>query len=118
MKVTFKRTGGFAGVARSVALDTDSMTAEDAAELKTLVASANEAPPGAVAAPRPDRLEYVITIEGEGSTRVLRAGDKASPPVQQLIDYLSGAASRHVRDEVKQRRRVSVNRHGSDRKGH
>lgn len=118
MKVTFKRTGGFAGVTRSVALDTDSMTAEDAAELKTLVASANEAPRGAGAAPGPDRFEYVITIEGEGRTRVLRAGDTASPPVQRLIDYLSGAASRQVRDEVKERRRVTANRHGSDRKEH
>jgi hypothetical protein len=104
MKVTLKRTGGFAGVTHSVELDVDAMTPEEAAELEALVAAADvPRQRGAMAAPGRDRFGYVITIEEEGSRHVLRTGEVASPPVQRLIDYLTEAGARRARDIVRSR---------------
>ena len=59
MKVTVRRTGGFAGLARTFAVDTATLPPARAAEIERL---ARALPP---ARPSPDAFAYEVTVDGE-----------------------------------------------------
>lgn len=95
MTITFERSGGFAGLARSVTVSSDSLSNQDAAELRRLIDEARlfDLPEHAgEGEPVPDDFNYVISVdEGERST-VVRTGDANAPPqLRPLLDWLNAA---------------------------
>ena len=92
MKVTIKRTGGFAGLDQTVAsLDSERLPRDAAEELRRQVsalvaASARPEPIGA------DLLHYHVTISDEGPARtvtVVDEGDPEAPPMKHLQALLA-----------------------------
>jgi len=65
MKITLVRTGGVAGMRRSVDIDTDDLDPERARELERLVKAANLqrlSEPTLTSDRAPDRLRYKLTV--------------------------------------------------------
>lgn len=61
MRVTVKRTGGVANIARIYTIDSSDLNAEDAAELQNAV----EALQDATVDKHPDSFRYRITVDGD-----------------------------------------------------
>lgn len=92
MKVRLERSGGFANVRRTTAVDATKLSPQRAAELGRLVAAADlgtfpEAP--TPRAGKPDRFVYHLTVEYEGGVRTVTVSeDSTSEGMQQLLDWL------------------------------
>ncbi len=101
MRIEFRRGGGFAAPAMQLAvtLDTCSLPAEEAEELRSLLRSADlpsiaASRPAAGAQPRPDMFHYRVVLNpGEGE-HALELSDADMPPsVRPLIEWLSKRAT-------------------------
>jgi len=60
MRIEVRRTGGFAGIARTFAVDTTTLPPARAAEIERLARTV-----AASRSPTPDAFSYDITIDGE-----------------------------------------------------
>jgi hypothetical protein len=92
MKISFERTGGFAGMRMVITVDVDSLPEPDAATLRKLVTDADFFNLTEVHAGQaiPDGFQYAITIEGEGQHRTLQMTDAAIPDkLRPLLENLS-----------------------------
>lgn len=82
MKISYRRTGGFAGMVMRYEFDTDSLSTEDAEELTRMVDSVkffalpSEIPSTGAGA---DQFEYRLTVETEGQQHTVEVGDAAVP---------------------------------------
>jgi hypothetical protein len=105
MKVTFERSGGFAGIKKRTELDTNAMSPDDAGRLRALVDAAGffnlpEGGPRVGGRAIPDRFNYRITIDDAGRQHTVQADEAAlAPAVRPLIEFLSTSASRTLRTE-------------------
>jgi hypothetical protein len=92
MKISFERTGGFAGMRMAISIDIDSLPDPDVVALQKLVTDAdffNLAEPGAGKV-IPDGFQYAITIEGDGKQRTIQVADGSVPDkLRPLLDDLS-----------------------------
>lgn len=96
VKITFERSGGFAGITRTFETSTDELAAEDAAQLRRLIDEAGFfdlpeeiAGDGTVA----DAFHYVIVIEAGDRVATVRTGDAGAPEaLVPLLDWLNQAA--------------------------
>jgi hypothetical protein len=92
MKISFERTGGFAGMRMATTLDLDSLPDSEAAALRKLITDAdffNLMMPD-VGKVIPDGFQYAITIEGDGKQRTIQVTDGAVPDkLRPLLDDLS-----------------------------
>jgi hypothetical protein len=104
-RVTFTRSGGFAGTILSAVLDTATLPPEDAAELEARIAAAGFFElPSAIVSERdvPDSFQYEVTVETGDRRHTVRTGDRWAPErLRELLSYLVDAA-RAVRREVRQ----------------
>ena len=82
MKISYRRTGGFAGMVMSFDVATDSLPPDDAKELRDLVIAANffelpamieSKPPGG------DQFQYKLTVETAEQQHSVGVGDAAVP---------------------------------------
>jgi hypothetical protein len=104
MRISFKRSGGFAGLPsqhQSVELDTEKLPAEKAQELQQLVEGARPfdqlSQPESASKAR-DAYQYDLTIEHEGRTHSIRATDGAVPKqLQPLIRWLGKEVNESLR---------------------
>lgn len=91
-KITFERSGGFAGVTLATELDPDALPEEEAARARKLIEEAKlfEQPRRVKSrSPMPDRYEYKIVIRDKGRQRTIVAGDESTPAsLKPLIDFL------------------------------
>jgi hypothetical protein len=96
VKIMFERSGGFAGITRTVEISTEDLAAEDAAYLRRLIDESGFfdlpeeiAGDGTVA----DEFNYVVVIE-TGDRRVsVRTGDAGAPEtLVPLLGWLNQAA--------------------------
>ena len=100
MKIRFQQTGGFAGLSKSCELDTEHMSAEDAATLRSLV---EQTKLETIATPEPagrvrDACNYIITIEGDGQSRHVAANDHNLPESSRaLVRFLQKHATPQTR---------------------
>ncbi len=103
MKVSFRQSGGFAGLIRGVDLNTATMDAEQAAELEGLVtASGIEGSKKARTHAARDLVQYEITIEQDDQTSKLSFDDKTVPDAAQpLLKYLRAQARPMPLDSAK-----------------
>jgi hypothetical protein len=94
MKVRFRQSGGFAGLRRGCDLDMETLPADEATKLRSLVeqsgvlsASSSRNPKGR------DLLNYEITVETLDGVRQVTFDDGSKPVgVEPLLEYLQGQA--------------------------
>ena len=90
MELQYVQTGGLAGLRMTAAVDTATLSAEDAARFEQLVAAAAAEPapapgPGAMR----DDQQYEVAVTDQGTTTVLRGSDlDAGPALRALIEQL------------------------------
>lgn len=91
-KITFERSGGFAGVTLSSKLDPDDLPEDEAIQARKLIDEAKlfEQPKQIKSrSPTPDRFEYKLTIREKGKRRTIVVGDQSTPAnLKPLIDFL------------------------------
>jgi hypothetical protein len=95
MKISYERTGGFAGMRVALDLDSQDLPASEAATLESLVKDADFFHLTEAISPKVmmDGFQYSITVEGNGQKRTIRAGDSAVPEaLKPLLDNLSARA--------------------------
>ncbi|MBW4539964.1 MAG: hypothetical protein KME43_12590 [Myxacorys chilensis ATA2-1-KO14] len=81
MRVTFERSGGFAGLIVTTSVDTATLPATETEHLQQLVQSANffGLPAEIPAAAQPDRFQYEITVEDGNQHHTVRVGEASVP---------------------------------------
>jgi len=96
MKISFVRTGGFAGLRLATTVDSATLSPEEAAQLQALVDNAKFfALPTNVKgkASGVDRFQYTITIETPTQQHTVTVEESAaSPELLQLLSWLTTAA--------------------------
>ncbi|BAY09923.1 protealysin inhibitor emfourin [Calothrix sp. NIES-2098] len=94
MKVKFSQSGGYAGLIRGCELDTDSLPADEAAKLKSLVEQSGILHAQSKSTPQArDLLNYKITIETNEGAPTVSFDDLSLPEnAQPLLKYLQGCA--------------------------
>ncbi len=65
MQITFERSGGFAGLITTTTVDTATLPASEANQLRLLVEAANffQLPSTIAPGSQPDRFQYQLTIQ-------------------------------------------------------
>lgn len=91
MKLDFRQTGGFAGLAKTLHIETDKLPSDEASKVIGLVKASGffsiESPD---LVPQPDRETYTITLTTEDGNRTLHLGSNAVPPsLKPLLQYLT-----------------------------
>jgi hypothetical protein len=98
MRISFERTGGFAGMHISHVVDTSTLPDEEANQLRRLVDVADffHLPATIKSKSRqPDRFEYSITVEDDSVHHTVVVSEQAVPStLQPAIDWLMAAARR------------------------
>ena len=99
MKISYRRTGGFAGMVMTFDIDTNILPAEETEEFEELVDSADffdlpEEIPST--APYADQFQYELTVETGRREHTITVGDSAVPeelwPLLNKIRVFSRAA--------------------------
>ena len=99
MKISYRRTGGFAGMVMSFDIDTETLSKEQAEEIKELVSAADffalpeSIPASGLGA---DRFQYKLTVETGEEQHSVDVGEAAVPeslwPLLEKIRVLSRSA--------------------------
>jgi len=97
MQIDFERRGGFAGMATTLSINTDSLPANDAYDIKELVSVANffdqpanltATTPGAA-----DQFTYTLTVKDDGRQHTVETTDMSAPTtLQPLLQRLTRMA--------------------------
>jgi hypothetical protein len=90
MKIKFRQTGGFAGLAKSAEVDVNELPPDAAQALQAIV---EEKPKFSIPAMfrfnKPDEEQYSITVENQGQSRQLHMARSNVPaPLQPLVNHL------------------------------
>jgi hypothetical protein len=91
MRVSLKRSGGFAGVSMQTTVDTATLPPAEAAQLQNLVAAADffRLPETIASRGQPDRFQYQLAIEENGRQHTVTVGESAMPgPLNPLIEWM------------------------------
>ena len=94
MKVSFRQSGGFAGLVKGVDLDSSNMAADQGQQLEKLAAASGiQGSTTARLQVARDLMQYDIRIEQNSQVSKLSFDDKTVPPaVQPLLTYLKSQA--------------------------
>jgi hypothetical protein len=93
MRVSLVRSGGFAGLQRTAAVDGAALPQAERGELEALVAGAGFfALPPTLPAPAPDRFRYRLTVEDDAGRAHTVVVDEAAMPerLRALIAWVEG----------------------------
>jgi hypothetical protein len=97
MRINFERSGGFVGMRITATIDTESLPADEAAELRQLVESAGffDLPPTISSTTGADQFTYVLTVESESRQHRVEVKDGGVPPsLRPLLQRLTSLARR------------------------
>jgi hypothetical protein len=98
MKVSIVRGGGIAGLVTKTAVDADSLSPDQAEQLRAKVEQAGvfELPDELTTdSPQADRFSYEVTIQDEDRERTVRASEQALPDgVRDLVSYVRSVPGR------------------------
>ena len=99
LHVEWERTGGFAGIRMAATVDTESLSREDADQLRALVEAAGFfdllETIGGPEAGGADRFLYTVVVETEGVRHTVHTSEAAAPPaLRSLIRWLTNVARR------------------------
>jgi hypothetical protein len=104
MRISYRRTGGFAGMVMKFDLATETLPKEEADELKDLVDSADFfSLPDVISSDShsrgADRFQYRLTVEAEEQQHTVEVGDASVPenlwPLLNKIRVLSRSSLNH-----------------------
>ncbi len=94
MRISFERTGGFAGLKVQRVVDSKDLRPEEAERLAVLLRKSHffDLPDRLEAASQgADRFHYRLTVENDEGTRTLEASEASLPEeMRPLIQWLSG----------------------------
>ena len=97
MRISWERTGGFAGISKHKSLDTASLTLEESQQLLTLIEAVdffNLPPHIATESIYPDSFEYILTVEDEGKQHSVIITETAlTDNLRTLIELLNHLGS-------------------------
>ena len=82
MRISFERTGGFAGITMKTALDEKDLAPDEAQRLRQLVEEADFfSLPGKIISrsPQPDRFQYELRLEEKGRQHTVTVSEEAMP---------------------------------------
>ncbi|MEH1944371.1 MAG: protealysin inhibitor emfourin [Nostoc sp.] len=92
MRISFERTGGFAGITKKTTVDTDTLPPNEANTLPQLVEAADLFRlPEHITSPnsQSDRFQYKLTVEDNGKQHTVTVGEAALPgTLRPLIEWL------------------------------
>ncbi|MBP5973076.1 hypothetical protein HW132_10100 [Brasilonema sp. CT11] len=92
MRISFERTGGFAGISTKKTVDTASIPANEADQLPSLLEAADffNLPEKITASTtQPDRFQYKLTVEDKGKQHTVTVSEAALPgTLRPLIEWL------------------------------
>ena len=91
MKISFERSGGFAGLHVALNVDLNSLPASDAVALQKLVKDADffNLPEGASGQTRADGFQYMLSVQADGHQRTMHLSDGSIPDkLQPLLNDL------------------------------
>lgn len=98
MRMTFERTGGFAGITLTKVFDTADLPENEANQLRQLVDAANffRLPKTITSnSKQPDRFQYQLKVEDNGKQHTVEVSEQAAPgTLRPLLDWLMTAARR------------------------
>jgi len=98
MRISFERTGGFAGIRLTTIVDPATLPIEEANHLRQLVEAADFFHlPATIISPTPqaDRFQYRLTVEEKGRQHTVKVSEQAAPDaLKPLIEWLVDAARR------------------------
>ncbi|MCC5657386.1 hypothetical protein LC608_10390 [Nostoc sp. XA010] len=98
MRISFERTGGFAGITKKTSLDTDTLPPNEASTLVRLVEVADlfRLPEHITSLnPQSDRFQYKLTVEDNGKQHTVTVSEAALPgTLRPLIEWLQVTAQK------------------------
>jgi len=98
MRMTFERTGGFAGITMTKVFDTSTLPESEANQLRQLVNAADFFRlPATITSttPQPDRFQYQLTVEENGKQHTVEVSEQAVPgTLRPLLEWLMAAVRR------------------------
>ena len=98
MRISFERTGGFAGITKNTTVDTDTLLPNEANTLPRLVEAADLFRlPEQITSPNPqsDRFQYKLTVEDNGKQHTVTVSESALPEtLRPLIEWLQNIAQK------------------------
>ncbi|NJN87064.1 MAG: hypothetical protein HC881_13190 [Leptolyngbyaceae cyanobacterium SL_7_1] len=92
MQISVERSGGLMGALLTTTLDTSTLAATDAAQLRQLVEAADffHLPATIPTAAQPDRFRYTITVRQGDRHHTVTVGESTLPStLRPLLDWLS-----------------------------
>jgi hypothetical protein len=99
MRISFQRTGGFAGITKNKTVDTATLSPNEADVLPRLVEAADlfKLPEQITSAnPQSDRFQYKLTVEDQGKQHTVTVSESAMPgTLRPLIEWLNLAAQKN-----------------------
>ena len=92
MRISFERSGGFAGIIMKTAVDEKDLAPDEAQKLRQLVEEADffNSPEKVVSrSPQPDRFQYELRLEEKGRQHTVTMSEEAMPAkLKPLIQWL------------------------------
>ncbi|MDX2231245.1 MAG: protealysin inhibitor emfourin [Leptolyngbyaceae cyanobacterium bins.349] len=99
MRISFERSGGFAGMMMTVSIDTAKLGPSEATQVKSMVEAANffQLPEAIASSAQPDRFQYHLTVAEPQRKHSVTVSESCLPGnLRPLVDWLMDAA-RHSR---------------------
>jgi len=95
MRVVLERSGGFAGISRTLSISSDELPAEEAQKVADLVEAAGFfGLPSIIRSTEPgaDRFQYKITVESEHGSHTVQVDEAAVPPrLQPVLTWMKNS---------------------------
>ena len=92
LRISFERSGGFAGITMKTAVDEKDLAPGEAQKLRQLVEEADFFNlPGKIVSrsPQPDRFQYELKLEGSGQQHTVTMSEEAMPvKLKPLVKWL------------------------------
>ena len=103
MRISFERSGGFAGITMKTAIDEKELAPDEAQKLRQLVEKAdffNLSKKIMPRSSRPDRFQYELSLEESGRQHTVTMSEEALPvKLKPLVNWLMGKARRAKKDK-------------------
>ncbi|MGB7573906.1 MAG: protealysin inhibitor emfourin [Thermodesulfobacteriota bacterium] len=103
MRISFERSGGFAGIIMKTAVDEKDLAPGEAQKLRQLVEEADFFnSPGKITSrsPQPDRFQYELRLEEKGRQHAVTVSEEVMPAkLKPLVQWLMGKARQTSKDK-------------------
>jgi hypothetical protein len=98
MRISFERSGGFAGINLVKVFDSTNLSENDINQLRRLVEAGDFfrlAKNITAKSPQPDRFQYILTVEDNNKKHTVEVGEQSMPgTLRPLIEWLMVASRR------------------------